>query len=70
MVDRYYKNKGNINDVNSYRGITLPSCLGKLFTSVLNERLNNYVNAIQIINEAQAGFRSGYSTIDNYIYFT
>ena len=31
--------KGNINDADNYRGITLVSCFGKLFTSVLNNRL-------------------------------
>lgn len=31
--------KGNINNVNNYRGITLISHLAKLFTSLLNKRL-------------------------------
>jgi len=31
--------KGNINDTNYYRGITLLSCIGKLFTRILNNRL-------------------------------
>ncbi len=35
-------NKGDINDVNNYRGIILLSCLGKLFTSEINIKLYNF----------------------------
>ena len=35
-----YKNKGVVNDPDNYRGITILSCLGKLFSFVLNNRLN------------------------------
>ena len=31
VIKALYKNKGDINDINNYRGITLLSCLGKLF---------------------------------------
>ena len=39
--------------------------MGKLFTSIINTRLKNYVESNNIINDYQTGFRSGYSTIDN-----
>ena len=45
--------------------ITLISCLGKLFTAVLNDRLQKYADEYDIIEGCQAGFRKGYSTIDN-----
>ena len=32
-----YKNKGYINDPDNYRGITLLSCYGKLFTTILKK---------------------------------
>ena len=66
------KDKGDTQDANNYRGITLLSCMGKLFTSILNERLNDYSNTLALINETQAGFRHGYSTLDHiyiYLYF-
>ena len=41
------------------------SCLGKLFSSAINERLSDFVEANKIIGEEQAGFRAGYSTQDH-----
>ena len=57
--------KGDVNDVGNYRGITLLSTLGKLFTRVLNTRLNNWAEHYNVYVEAQAGFRENMSTIDN-----
>ena len=60
-----YKNKGSVNDPKNYRPITLVSCFGKLFTAVLNNRLNKLSDEISPMGEIQAGFRKGYSTLDN-----
>lgn len=60
-----YKNKGDSLDPNNYRPITLLSCLGKLFTAVLNERLNNFLEENDLLNENQAGFRKHHSTTDH-----
>ena len=60
-----YKNKGDSTDPQNYRPITLLSCLGKLFTAIINERLNKYSDSVQLILENQAGFRRGLSTTDN-----
>ena len=57
--------KGTISDPNNYRGITLLSCLGKLFTALLNKRLNDYMENNNLLGLEQAGFRAGYSTIDH-----
>ena len=64
VIKPIYKNKGDINDPDYYRGITLLSCLGKLFTSVINETLTVFIDSNQIMSEAQVGFRKGYSTTD------
>lgn len=60
-----YKNKGDFNDPKNYRPITIVSCLGKLFTSVLCNRLNEFSNEYCIIKENQCGFRQNYSTLDS-----
>ena len=60
-----YKNKGDRADVQNYRPITILSCLGKLFTSILNSRLNDYLEESMILSENQAGFRQQYSTSDH-----
>ena len=61
--------KGDVNSVENYRGITLLSTLGKLFTRVLNNRLTWWAEAYGVYIEAQAGFRPKYSTIDNLFNF-
>ena len=60
-----YKNERDSNDSNKFRPITIVSCLGKLFTVVLTERLNKYSDNFLILNENQCGFRQGCCTMDN-----
>ena len=60
-----YKKKGSQADPNNYRGITLLSCLGKLFTMCINVRLTKFVADQSIIGEEQAAFREEYSTMDH-----
>ncbi len=59
-----YKNKGDKQEPDNYRPITILSCLGKLFTSVLNARLMKFIESNKILGEEQLGFRNSYSTID------
>ena len=58
-----YKNKGDRLTPQNYRPITILSCLGKLFTAILNGRLNDYLE--DLLSENQAGFRKHYSTLDH-----
>ena len=60
--------QGKSDEPKSYRPISILSCLGKLFTSILNKRLNAYSDEFLLINESQVGFRQGYSTNDNIFY--
>ena len=65
LIMPLYKMKGDSKDPNNYRGITLLSCLGKLFTSCLNSRLTSFLYKDPIIGYEQAGFRPEFSTIDH-----
>ena len=56
--------KGNINDPSNYRAITLISCVGKLFTFIINEKLNIFAESNNIFSENQFGFRRDKSTVD------
>ena len=56
------------NDIyycNNYRCLSLTSCLDKLVTSLLQNRLNNYKENNNLYNNLQAGFRPGYQTTDH-----
>ena len=48
-----------------YRGITIVSCFGKLFTSNSNTRLQNFSDEINLLNENEVVFRRGCSTLDH-----
>ena len=60
-----FKNKGDPKQPENYRPITILSCFGKLFTSVINNRLKTYADEYGVIDDCQAGFRKNYSTADN-----
>ncbi|MEW8546030.1 MAG: reverse transcriptase family protein, partial [Candidatus Thiodiazotropha sp.] len=60
-----YKHKGDSNVPANYRPITILSCLGKLFTAVLNNRLTKFLDENESLNENQAGFRKGYGVTDH-----
>ena len=57
IIKPIYKNKGDVKDPKNYRPITIVSCLGKLFTVILNARLNDYTEEFMILKETQSGFR-------------
>ena len=65
IIRPIYKNKGDIKNVENFRPITILSCLGKLFTSMLNNRLTEFVDKNNELSENQAGFRKGYGTTDH-----
>ena len=56
--------KGDIDEPSSYRGITILSIFGKLFTNIINERLNLWADKYRVYIEAQAGFRKNMGTVD------
>lgn len=56
--------QGGYTDPNNYRGITLNSCLGKLFCHVLNTRISNNLENRSFLIKEQAGFRKNFRTSD------
>ena len=57
--------QGNKLDVNNYRGITISSCLGKLFCHVINDRISQELESKNFIKSEQARFRKNYRTSDH-----
>ena len=56
---------GNSSDPQNYRGISLLSVISKLFSSVLTNRLQNWVEDNGKLCKEQAGFRKNHSTVDH-----
>ena len=65
VVIPIFKNKGDPKSPSNYRPITILSCLGKLFTAILNNRLTAFLDNNKILEENQAGFRKEYSCTDH-----
>jgi hypothetical protein len=65
VINPIFKNIGDAIEPSSYRPITILSCFGKLFTSILDIRLHKFSEEKELINKFQCGFRKGYSTVDN-----
>ena len=59
-----YKSGGRSDPAN-YRGICVSSCLGKLFCSILNQRLLEHVNSHNILHNSQIGFLPKNRTADH-----
>lgn len=57
--------KGDVNQACNYRGISFMNCIGKLMMGMINSRVTEWTSRFRILNEYQAGFRKGYSTVDN-----
>ena len=56
---------GNKSKPDNYRGIAITSCLGKLFTCMLNTRIEKILSVHNIISPNQNGFKKGHRTEDN-----
>jgi len=56
--------KGDKSNPSNYRGITLVSCLSKLFTTIINKRVEDFCNKNNTVSDSQFGFRKGKSTVD------
>ena len=52
------------HDVNSYRPIALTACLCKVMERIITNRMLWHLDTNHLLNDAQAGFRSNRSTLD------
>ena len=57
--------KGNPNNTDNYRGVSLSPVVSKVYTDILHDRVSDWAETNDIIVEEQAGFRKSYSTIDH-----
>lgn len=56
---------GDPSDPVNYRGIAINSCIGKLFNTILNSRLDKFLTENNIISEYQIGFKKKSRTSDH-----
>ena len=57
--------KGNQNDPDNYGGISLCHISSKLYSSIINNRLQEWIEQNNLTGECQAGFKKDYSTVDH-----
>lgn len=56
---------GNLDLTDNYRGISILSCIGKLFNSILNKRIVDFLQSKGIIHISQIGFKENCRTSDH-----
>ena len=59
-----YKGKGDKRDLNNYRGITVNNSLSKVFASLLNDRLANFVEKRGALGQIQNGGHNNRQGLD------
>ena len=64
MIVNLFKS-GDANITDNYRGLTINSCLAKLFNTVMNNRLLNFLEKNKLICDNQIGFRRKARTSDH-----
>lgn len=67
-VTPIYKKKGNPNDANSYRPISLTCGFSKVFERLIYFQLYNYCVMNNILSECNSGFKKGDSAINQMVH--
>ena len=57
--------KGSKNNLNNYRGITLTSCVSKVFNRIISKSISSFVEEHKLLSEMQGGFRKNYRCEDH-----
>jgi hypothetical protein len=63
LLTSIYKS-GDPTDCGNYRGISISSCVGKLFTSLLQNRISDFLKTNGLLSDNQGGFRKNYRAVD------
>lgn len=69
IVVPVYKS-GNRDCITNYRPISLLTATSKVFEKIMNKRINNFLEAKNLLSESQFGFRAGRSAEDAIHSFT
>ena len=64
LINSIFKS-GDKYEPNNYRGICVSSNLGKLFCSILNSRLQNFLSEHNVLSKSQIGFTPQHRTTDH-----
>ena len=64
QITSLYKSGDPSNPAN-YRGLSITSCMGKLFNGLLQNRLDRYLESNELLSKHQFGFRKNHRTTDN-----
>ena len=64
-----FHKKDDRSKVENYRGITLLSALGKLFTSILNNGQYDYIVQKGILKAEEGGFRKMHGTVESILFY-
>jgi hypothetical protein len=57
--------KGDRKDLNNYRGISLTSCVSKIFNRIIAKSISNFLEISNTLSEVQGGFRPSYRCEDH-----
>ena len=57
--------KGDHNDLNNYRGITLTPCISKIFNRIIANEISEFLEKGNILTEVQGGFRKDHRCEDH-----
>ena len=68
LLTSIYKS-GDPSDCGNYRGISITSCLGKVFTSILQKRLSDFLETHNLLFSNQGGFRKKLQNCRSCLYF-
>ena len=65
VINPIPKSDGFVSDPLKYRGLSLQSCIYKIFNSILNKRVMGFLESNEILEEEQNGFRSRRSCLQH-----